>query len=79
LPLYQHNFVAPFWADFDITGTGNIYYRQTTNPELLDRATREISDAFPVSEEFSITSLFIATWDAVGYYYQGTDKVMSPA
>ena len=76
MPVYDHKFFAPFWADFDITGTGDIYYRQTSDLDLLDRATREINNAFSVSEEFSITSLFIATWDAVGYYPQGTDKVM---
>ena len=66
LPIDEHLFVAPFWADFSVSRAGKIYYRQTTDPDLLDRATDEIKAAFPVPEEFSATSLVITTWDAVG-------------
>ena len=79
-PLSLRNtnkFVAPYWADFDSRGTGAIYYRQTSNPSLLDRATSEIRDAFSLDEYFEITHLFIATWDAVGYYSRKTDKVLN--
>jgi len=64
--------IAPYWADVDTRGTGNIYYRQTTDPDLLARATSEIR---AMSQNVTITNLFIATWDRVGYYYQSTDKV----
>jgi len=67
--------IAPYWADVDISGTGNIYYRQTTDPSLLARATIEIRAAFPMSHNITITNLLIATWDKVGYYYWKTDKV----
>ena len=76
LPLHDlYKFVAPYWADADNRGTGNIYYRQTTDPIVLARATSEIRAAFPVDEDFEITHLLIATWDAIGYYNRGTDKV----
>ena len=65
--------IAPYWADVDTRGTGNIYYRQTTDPSILSVVTSEIRAAFPVSN--SITNLFIATWDAVGYFNQETAKV----
>ena len=67
--------IAPYWADVDIRRTGNIYYRQTTNPSLLARATSEIRAALPASQNVTITNLLIATWDKVGYYYRNTDKV----
>ena len=67
--------IAPYWADVDTRGTGNIYYRQSTDRSLLTRATSEIRAAFPESRNVTITNLFIATWDSVGYYYQSTDKV----
>ena len=67
--------IAPFWADVDITGTGDIYYRQTTDSGLLARANSEIQKAFPAAEDVSIQNLLIATWDRVGYYPQQTDKV----
>ena len=67
--------IAPFWADVDISGTGNVYYRQTTDPSLLARATSEIRAAFPDSQIVSVDNLFITTWDRVGYYPRQTDKV----
>ena len=76
LPINNIQFIAPYWADFDLTGTGNIFYRQTRDPTLLARATNEIRAAFPMSENV-IINLLIVTWDAVGYYSSNTDKVGS--
>ena len=75
LPLSGTHFIAPYWADFDLRGTGKIYYRQTKDPILLARATSEIQVAFRLSYRVAVTNLVIATWDAVGYYNQHTDKV----
>lgn len=76
---YQHYFsptiIAPYWSNVDLTGTGNIFYRQTKNPDLLARASIEISNAFLSSQNVTVTNLFIVTWDAVGYYYNHADKV----
>ena len=67
--------IAPFWADVDARGTGSVFFRQTTNPNLLARATNEVKSSFLASSNTTIKSLFIATWNAVGYYSQHTDKV----
>ena len=75
LPHSGLRIVAPYWADVDTRRTGNIYYRQTTDPSLLARATSEIRTAFPESGNVTISNLLIATWDSVGYYFQGSDKV----
>ena len=79
LPFNGAQFIAPYWADVDLTGTGQVYYRQTKNPVLLARATSEIQTAFPLSYPFSkyltVTNLIVVTWDAVGYYPEHTDKV----
>ena len=78
LPLSgTHQIIAPYWADVDTGGTGQILYRQSTDPSLLARASREIQEAFPSSEILMITNLLIATWVDVGYYYQKIDKVSS--
>ena len=69
------SFIAPYWADTDLRGTGQVYYRQTKDPVLLARATNEIQTAFPSSKNVVVTNLLIATWDAVGYYSKHTDKV----
>ena len=68
--------IAPFWANVDIRGTGNVFYRQTTDPTLLARATNQIKSAFSTSSSAAIKNLLIATWDSVGYYYNHTDKVL---
>ena len=75
LPLNRTQFIAPYWADFDSRGTGQVYYRQTKDPTLLARATKEIREAFPLYQHVIVTNLFIVTWDAVGYYSYGIDKV----
>ena len=67
--------IAPYWADVDTTGTGEIYYRQTNNSALLARARNEIRAAFPGSQNVIVTDLLIVTWDAVGYFDSNIDKV----
>jgi len=68
-------FVAPFWADVDTTSAGDVWYRQTTDQILLDRANTQIQNAFPLQPQFTATDLFIATWDHVGYFDSNNDKV----
>jgi len=67
--------IAPYWADVDTRGTGTIWYRETTDPDLLERADNEIRQAFPTLLRYASEFLFIATWDHVGYYARATDKV----
>ena len=69
----RNRYIAPYSYDVDTRGIGDIYYRQTTDPSLLARATIEIQTAFSVS--LNVSNLFIATWDRVGYYPSGTDRV----
>ena len=70
-------FVAPFWADVDTTSTGEVWYRESTVPTLLARATTQINNAFPlVTPRFSAVHLFIVTWDHVGYFDNNMDKVI---
>ena len=50
LPLSGTNkIIAPYWADVDTRGSGQVFYRQTADPSLLARATSEIRTAFPES------------------------------
>ena len=55
-------------------GSGKIWYRNTTNSGLLERAKKQIGDAFQVLD-FEPRELFIATWDQVGYYKEKSRKV----
>ena len=60
--------IAPFWNDVDIRRFGNIYYRETSNVTLLQRARDQLQELFPSSGNFTPTTLFIATWDKVAEY-----------
>lgn len=75
LPRYGSRFVAPYWADVDLTATGQVFYRQTNDTALLAASNREIRAAFPSSQDINFTNLFIVTWYGVGYYKGHTDRV----
>jgi len=82
LPLNDYRFIAPYWADVHAIQDHQagpygreVHYRQSKNPNLLTRATNEIKEIFSQPEDFKITNLLIATWDAVGYFSMHNDKV----
>ena len=77
LPLFTTRrwVIAPYWANVDTRGTGQIFYRQTNDPNLLVKASSEIQAASPMYRNIMITNLFIATWDTVGYSPSQIDKV----
>jgi hypothetical protein len=60
--------IAPFWADINTRNGGNIYYRETTDSELQDKAAIEVRLAYPNLSSFSAGWLFIATWDQVAFF-----------
>ena len=74
-PYSFDRFVAPFYANTDLRSVGEVFYRHTTDPILLKRATNEIRTAFPQYFYVTMKSLFIATWYKVGYYERHSDKV----
>ena len=59
--------IAPYWADVDTTGTGTVWYRETTGalPTFLNASVQDPGSVL----------LFIATWDHVGYFNGHSDKV----
>ncbi|XP_056399545.1 serine-rich adhesin for platelets-like [Hyla sarda] len=75
LPLVSGNpFLAPFWADVDISYAGDIFYNQRTDKQVLSRATSDIRTYFG-SMDFTAQWVFTATWDRVSYYGSTSDKV----
>ncbi|XP_062913377.1 sushi, nidogen and EGF-like domain-containing protein 1 [Mobula hypostoma] len=67
-------FIAPFWVDVDNTLRGNIYYRESTEEALLQRATADVRKYSP-GLEFQARWVFVATWDNVTYYGSRSSKV----
>ena len=78
-PLAGPSLVAPFWSDVDTSGTGEIFFRQDNTISdfaLVENVTADIRRAF-VDDfgNFTPTSVFVATWNQVGYYNGNTDLV----
>ncbi|XP_069022442.1 nidogen-2 isoform X2 [Embiotoca jacksoni] len=60
--------VAPFLADIDTSGgRGQIYYRVTDTPGVLNRVGQEVRRGFPDSD-FTPTHAVVATWENVAAY-----------
>ncbi|XP_012826283.1 sushi, nidogen and EGF-like domain-containing protein 1 isoform X1 [Xenopus tropicalis] len=60
--------VAAFWADVDNRRGGNVFYRETEDLVIVDRATRDVRTYFPELPDFHSTWVFIATWHRVTFY-----------
>ena len=52
-----------------------IYFRETDNVDLLQRAALDIQAHFTNYDNYMPTSLFIVTWDHVGFYKENDTLV----
>ncbi|XP_066570353.1 alpha-tectorin [Amia ocellicauda] len=64
----SRSFIAPFWADVHNGIRGDVYYRESTEPAILQRATQDIRKYYKNMGSFSATWVFIATWHQVTFY-----------
>ena len=60
--------LAPFWADVDTRNGGDVFYRETTDPNLLQQATNDVTATFVDQRTFKATWLLIATWYKVAFF-----------
>lgn len=60
--------IALFWADINTINGGTVWYRETTDDDLLGRATDEVRAYFPKFFKFMASWVFIATWDKVAFF-----------
>lgn len=74
LPL-NFPMIAAFYADVDTTGTGRIFYRESQDVSDLQRASSDIRNHFAGFPEFEASSIFVVTWENVGYYPRNNDRV----
>ena len=70
-PFFGSPLIAPFWDDVNINRFGNIFYRQSFDDTLLQRARDQIRESFSSSGNFTPTVLLIATWDQVAEFAGG--------
>ncbi|KAK7103484.1 nidogen-like [Littorina saxatilis] len=83
IPNYQGDLVlpiglkliAPFLADIDTRGAGRVFYRETQDENLLQRAAADVQSHFSGKGGFRPQALFIVTWDSVGYYDRQVDRL----
>ncbi|XP_041037440.1 sushi, nidogen and EGF-like domain-containing protein 1 [Carcharodon carcharias] len=60
--------VAAFWADVDNRRAGDVFYRETKDPAILQSTTDDIRRYFPELEEFSTQWALVATWHKVTFF-----------
>ena len=61
--------MAPFWADVDTRRNGGqVFYRQTLDPGLLQQATDAVKASYVNHRKFTATWLLIATWYEVCFF-----------
>ncbi|KAK4805423.1 hypothetical protein QYF61_006875, partial [Mycteria americana] len=76
-PLPGHRpFVAPYWADVDTRLGGDVFYRQSQDPELLARLARDLAPAVTPPDPAPVpTWAFVATWHRVSFFGAASKKV----
>ncbi|XP_052061715.1 sushi, nidogen and EGF-like domain-containing protein 1 [Mytilus californianus] len=60
--------VAVYWGDIDTRKGGDIWYRETTDSVLLQKASTEIHTVFPQQSGFNASWIFVTTWSKVAFY-----------
>lgn len=64
----SRSFIAPLWADVHNGIRGDVYYRETMEPDILERASLDARKFFKNMGSFTATWVFIATWHQVTFY-----------
>lgn len=64
----SRSFIAPLWADVHNGIRGDVYYRESMDQEILERATQDVRKYFKNMVSFTATWTFIATWTQVTFY-----------
>lgn len=65
--------IVPFWHDASTINGGNIFYRQTSDPQLLSKFHLY---ARMYSVTFNPASILVVTWDRVAPFTD-TDEVLA--
>jgi len=63
----EYDIIAAYWDNVDAGKVGSVYYRETGDDNLRNKASVLIQKSFINKTDFNASSLFIATWDGIGY------------
>ena len=64
----RRRLVAPFWADVDTRVAGKVFYRETSDLNLLKKATADVTTIYVRCKSFRAAWLLIATWYEVAFF-----------
>lgn len=70
--------IAPFYSNIDTSGSNDsttISLFKSQNADKLEKANNLVRSVFSDEFDFEATTLYIATWENVGYYNGKTDKL----
>ncbi|CAD5126546.1 unnamed protein product [Dimorphilus gyrociliatus] len=66
--------IAPFWADVDTRKGGTVFYRETTDVNILNLVNSDIRQAFIKFQSYKAIWAFVATWHKVAYFGRALEK-----
>ncbi|XP_072011161.1 alpha-tectorin-like [Engystomops pustulosus] len=72
-PIPEFWMICPYWADVDNECGGDIFFRQTTEEELMQRLSKDVNEVFQ-GLKFKSQWAFIVTWDKVAYHGTESNK-----
>lgn len=69
----EYPLIAPFYSNVDTSVSGRVWYREVSVNDAnqaadIRRAEQAVRTAFSGAPEFHAESVFIATWDNVGFH-----------
>ena len=75
-PIDNADVIAPYWSDFDITQSGNIYFKETVDAQALKTISAEVGKFDTRMNKFTPHWAFIATWENVQRYGDNSEVCM---
>jgi len=54
--------IAPYWTELDITDGGIVFFKETTQTELLEYISAEVKSVEPSLAQFEAHWAFVVTW-----------------
>ena len=67
--------MAPFYANVDIRGTGEVFYRVRSNNHVMGQVDELIRSLCQYEMGYRSSNIIVATWSQVGHWNRGTSKV----
>ena len=59
--------IAVFYAPIEVKNGSEVLYRETSQEDILKKATDQVRASFVREKDFLATSVFIATWKNVAH------------